>query len=195
MSDTQEAETLVERLKSPVMLHSNPEQTNAERREAAARITALEKECADRNFWGDHLLGKFNKVVAERDQARARAEAAEAEAARLRQNADARTDVILENGKELKLLAARVARLTAERDAAFNAGKEAVINECNIIAAKAREYVQNFTGKDPDMYYRNWGREQCAVDIACFARALKRHLPSQPKDASGSAMIEAAKEE
>ena len=32
---------LVERLRKPVMLHSNPEQTNAERREAAAMIEAL----------------------------------------------------------------------------------------------------------------------------------------------------------
>lgn len=35
---------IVERLQQPVMLHSNPEQTNAERREAAAEIGRLRAE-------------------------------------------------------------------------------------------------------------------------------------------------------
>jgi hypothetical protein len=34
---------IVERLQQPVMMHSNPEQTNAERREAAAVIDELRK--------------------------------------------------------------------------------------------------------------------------------------------------------
>jgi hypothetical protein len=34
---------IVERLRQPVMLHSNPEQTNAERREAMAEIDELRK--------------------------------------------------------------------------------------------------------------------------------------------------------
>lgn len=44
---------LVERLRTPVMLHSNPEQTNAERREAADMIERLREELQNSCRWPD----------------------------------------------------------------------------------------------------------------------------------------------
>jgi hypothetical protein len=47
---------IVERLRQPVMLHSNPEQTNAERREAMAEIEQLRaalRPLAERVLWRD----------------------------------------------------------------------------------------------------------------------------------------------
>jgi hypothetical protein len=56
---------IVERLRQPVMLHSNPEQTNAERREAMAEIERLRADLSqvrafakvmDENNWRDVSL-------------------------------------------------------------------------------------------------------------------------------------------